>query len=191
MPKIYLVRHGQTDYNARHLLQGRLDVPLNETGLAQARESAEKLKDIPFQKIYYSPLKRARQTAEEIYNFHTESEFVEAPELSERYFGKYEGMPGGDNPEMPYFGLWNAKTEAAVLADAESMDEMRARIFPFLDMVCAASGDICLVCHGGVALIARDYFLGTPESGNLLDFPRAKNAEILFFEKGRGAEKSL
>ncbi len=92
---------------------------------------------------------------------------------------------------MPYFGLWNAATEPAALADAESMDDMRARIYPFLDKVCALTGNICLVCHGGVALIVREYFLGAPEGGNMLNFPRLKNAEILVFEKDSREEKSL
>ncbi len=62
--KIYLVRHGQTDYNLRNLLQGSTDNPLNETGRQQARHLARVLADVPFEVIYSSPLKRALETAE-------------------------------------------------------------------------------------------------------------------------------
>ena len=60
---IYIVRHGQTEMNNRKALQGRSDVPLNETGIAQARAAAEKLTGIRFDRVYTSPLIRAIQTA--------------------------------------------------------------------------------------------------------------------------------
>ena len=62
--KIYLVRHGQTDYNRKNLFQGITDNPLNNTGLEQAKELAEILKDKRFDVIFSSPLKRALMTAE-------------------------------------------------------------------------------------------------------------------------------
>ncbi len=62
--KLYLVRHGQTDYNLKNLLQGSTDNPLNETGRQQARQLARMLEDVPFEIIYSSPLKRAKETAE-------------------------------------------------------------------------------------------------------------------------------
>ena len=62
--KIYLVRHGQTDYNLKNLLQGSTDNPLNSTGREQAQQLADLLQDIPFEVIYSSPLKRALETAQ-------------------------------------------------------------------------------------------------------------------------------
>ncbi len=62
--KLYLVRHGQTDYNLKNLLQGSTDNPLNDTGRQQAHQLASMLADIPFDIIYSSPLKRALETAE-------------------------------------------------------------------------------------------------------------------------------
>ena len=61
---IYVVRHGQTDYNVKKLYQGRKDIPLNEIGKKQAMEMAEKFRDIKIDKIFVSPLTRAKQTAE-------------------------------------------------------------------------------------------------------------------------------
>src|SRR5690606_30756536 len=71
--KIYFVRHGQTDANA-NMQSGQtieeLDEPLNETGEKQAKELAEQLKDIPFDYIISSPLKRALHTADIINKYH-------------------------------------------------------------------------------------------------------------------------
>ena len=61
---IYLVRHGQTDWNARKIVQGVTDIPLNETGLAQAARARDLMKDVPIDIIYSSPLVRAYRTAE-------------------------------------------------------------------------------------------------------------------------------
>lgn len=59
---------GETEWNRMRKLQGQTDIPLNDTGIRQARQMAEQLKKIPFQGILYSPLLRARQTAKIIYN---------------------------------------------------------------------------------------------------------------------------
>ena len=60
---IYLMRHGQTDWNLEKRLQGDVDIPLNENGRALTRRAAEGMKDIPFDLILTSPLSRARETA--------------------------------------------------------------------------------------------------------------------------------
>ena len=86
---IYMIRHGQTEQNSRRLLQGRSDHPLNDTGIAQAREAALRLKGVSFRRVYSSPLRRAVQTAE-----------LAAPgvpilldeRLLEMDYGPYEGM---------------------------------------------------------------------------------------------------
>ncbi len=67
---IILVRHGQTDYNVEGRLQGHLDSPLNETGLAQADKLAEYLKDVPIDVCFSSPLSRANTTAKKVAALH-------------------------------------------------------------------------------------------------------------------------
>ncbi len=88
---IIVVRHGQTDWNKNDLLQGRTDVELNETGLKQCMETAEKLKNINIDLIYASPLKRTIKTAEAI-NEKREKKINLDDRLIERGFGNYEGQ---------------------------------------------------------------------------------------------------
>ena len=62
--RIYIMRHGETDWNRENKIQGRVDIPLNENGRELARITAEKLKKIPFAAAITSPLIRAKETAE-------------------------------------------------------------------------------------------------------------------------------
>ncbi|MBP7248292.1 MAG: histidine phosphatase family protein, partial [Negativicutes bacterium] len=64
--KIYLVRHGQTEWNKQKRYQGSKDIGLDNTGLDQAEKLAEKLKNIQWSKVYSSDLQRARKTAETV-----------------------------------------------------------------------------------------------------------------------------
>ena len=66
MSKIYIIRHGQTDLNKNHVLQGRVDEPLNEDGLRQAKFAAALLRtlDVSIDQVWSSPLQRAKDTAE-------------------------------------------------------------------------------------------------------------------------------
>ena len=85
---LYIIRHGQTEMNSRHALQGRSDFALNEVGLAQAREAAEKLRGVRFDRVYSSPLRRAVQTSELLA---PDAEIVIDERLIEMDYGPYEG----------------------------------------------------------------------------------------------------
>ena len=62
--KLYLVRHGETDWNKSKKIQGQVDIPLAPKGIEQAEMTSEGMKDIPFDHIFSSPLKRAYKTAQ-------------------------------------------------------------------------------------------------------------------------------
>lgn len=88
---IYMIRHGETDWNKERKVQGHADIPLNDYGRHLAEETAEGLKEIPFALAYTSPLKRARETAEIILRGRTVS-LVDDDRIKELGFGAYEGM---------------------------------------------------------------------------------------------------
>lgn len=92
MTAICLIRHGETDWNALGKLQGRTDIPLNETGRRQAKKTGEYLKNTSWDVIISSPLKRARETAD-IINQYLGLDIVEMDDFIERNYGDAEGMP--------------------------------------------------------------------------------------------------
>ena len=89
--KIYLVRHGETDWNQAGLLQGQTDIDLNAQGFAQAEEAAERLREVPFEIAFCSPLIRAVHTAETILGDRKIS-LTTDERLKELNFGPWEGV---------------------------------------------------------------------------------------------------
>lgn len=89
--RLYLIRHGQTDWNLAHRIQGRKDIPLNETGRQQARLLAEGMKNRPAEKIFTSQMLRARETAEILANSQNVSLYL-VKGLEEINYGEWEGM---------------------------------------------------------------------------------------------------
>ena len=88
--RLYIMRHGETEWNVRRLYQGHSDIPLNENGVALAEITGRGLRDIPFDLAFTSPLRRARQTAEIVLRGR-DVPLAEEPKLIEIAFGVYEG----------------------------------------------------------------------------------------------------
>ena len=84
--KIYLMRHGETKWNKRSKLQGQVDIPLAPKGIEQAEMTSEGMKDIPFDHIFSSPLKRAYKTAQ-VVRRDRPIEIVRDDRLKEMSFG--------------------------------------------------------------------------------------------------------
>ncbi|WP_144678952.1 histidine phosphatase family protein [Bacillus altitudinis] len=91
MTAICLVRHGETDWNATKRIQGRTDIPLNDTGKWQAEQTGLYLKDAHWDVVISSPLSRAKETAHLILQ-HVHAPLVIMDDFIERDFGDAEGM---------------------------------------------------------------------------------------------------
>lgn len=139
----WFLRHGETDYNAKGLSQGGIDVPLNETGRAQARAAGPLLKDAGITTIFASPMLRTRETAE-IVNETLQQPMIFEPDLREVVFGGMEGKP-----LMPWYTSW---IEGRYLPEgAESFAEVITRAQGAFARVLQHPGPILIVSHGGVA----------------------------------------
>ena len=103
---IYMIRHGETDWNKQRRLQGQVDVPLNEYGISLAEITADALKDITFDKIFSSPLSRAYTTATIIANGRN-IDIIKDSRLLELSFGKGEGESLSYIHSHPESNLYN------------------------------------------------------------------------------------
>ena len=88
---LYIIRHGKTDWNVLHKLQGRTDVPLNDEGRRMAEAAREEYRDVHFDVCFCSPLVRARETAEILLRGRDVPVLTD-DRLMEMSFGSYEGQ---------------------------------------------------------------------------------------------------
>ncbi len=133
--EIYLVRHGETAYNQEERYQGHTDIPLNEAGRAIAHAAARMLHDVPFDRVFSSPLIRAVETAQIIAADHGLP--VETDErLTEISFGTSEGSYIADmkaNPGHPLHNFIEHPERYVPTGGAESFDSLYARSLDFLN----------------------------------------------------------
>ncbi len=133
---LYIIRHGQTDWNVRHRLQGKTDIPLNENGRRMAGEARDKYRDIRFDICFSSPLLRAYETARIVLEGRGVPVITDE-RLSEMGFGIYEGMEYGpaaaDSPVNVLFD--HPEAYAAPGEGAESFADLFSRTGAFLEEV--------------------------------------------------------
>lgn len=157
MIKVLFTRHGQTDWNVAKKIQGQIEIPLNETGIAQAKTLHEQLLSTPIDIIFSSPLGRAYQTASLIKGDRDIPLLVD-DRLKEEYYGKLEGASRVDNPV--YF-----KQRASFFKrypEGESYLDVYARIYDFFKDVKekydGKINTILIVAHGGMSRVVNCYF---------------------------------
>lgn len=155
---LYMVRHGQTDWNVEKRLQGHVDIPLNDQGLLEATAVAEELQDQTFDAIYSSPLKRAFDTAQIINEKH-QQEIQISSELKEATYGSMEGALVADYHRackerlVGYQQMSNQeRVHFKLVPDAESYFEVYHRVKPVLQQIVEkhAGGQVLVVTHGGL-----------------------------------------
>lgn len=154
--KIYLVRHGESEGNARRELYGTTDYPLTEKGIGDAKCVGEKLKDIPITRCYTSTLARAYTTAE-LALAGRKVEITRHDELMEQHFGIYECLPF-DKIEGRTFEEGFQSLIASDIPDGESYAVMAKRA---IDFVKAHLEDhVLFVAHNGPLAALTTFLLG-------------------------------
>ncbi|MBR3132628.1 MAG: histidine phosphatase family protein [Clostridia bacterium] len=163
--KVYVVRHGQTDWNLEGKLQGSTDVILNDNGRNQVSCLSERLKDIDFGIIISSPLKRAMETAQ-IINKEKKLEIVVFDDLKERSFGSFEGKV---YPDISAF--WDYERDYNENG-VESVKTMLNRVFNAMDSIISEykDKDVLIVAHACVMIGIDCYFNGFKENHDFSNY---------------------
>lgn len=158
---LYIVRHGQTDWNVAGITQGQTDVPLNKAGEKQAKELAIKLDKIHFDTAYSSDLARAHRTAE-IIALEKKIAITTSKALRERHFGRFEGKKWQDNERELQKDLEKiqklSEGEKAIyqsIDNREPEDTVISRVITFLREVAVGNAEkkVLVVSHGYVMLL--------------------------------------
>ncbi len=186
--KIYVTRHGQTDFNKKRMMQGRSDIPLNSVGIDQARARRKSIGNIRFDAVYASPLVRAIQTAEIIGDVDRKDIIVD-DRIIEADFGPYELM-GYFKTGLPMIAYWSTPELFKAPPGVETIREMRERTSSFLRELEQKDYETVLVaCHGGIIRPIRGYL--EDKKNGIIWRPRPKNCEIFVYESINGKHRLI
>lgn len=168
MTTLYLVRHGETKDNARHIMQGQTPGELNENGISQAVELAGKLKDVHFDAFVSSDLKRSIHTCKLIAEGRKSADVVTTPLLRERDWGSFTGKYIPDLSNLSDPSLWPE--------DIEPLEKLKDRADDFLHWIAKSfpNKTILAVGHGIINKAIQSVFYDKP----MKDIPPMQNCEV-------------
>lgn len=199
--RLYIIRHGETEWNVKRRFQGRSDIPLNEEGRRLARITAEALEDVPFSRIYTSPLKRAYETAMIIKGVRDIPVMTE-PRIIEISFGEYEGLCCGKKdyniPDPEFMNFFDRPEAYKPPRGAEGIEELKARTADFLAEIVHnkdMEGDTILVSTHGAALrgllsninhvALRDFWKGGVHKNCAVTTVDVRDGRAVIIEEGK------
>jgi phosphoserine phosphatase len=152
--KIYLIRHGQTDFNLKGVVQGSgIDAPLNWKGYKQAKAFFDYYKDIPFDKVFFTGLQRTMQSVQRFLDLGLPHESI--PELNEISWGRYEGVPMTSEENQYYHHMlrqWNSGDLDYAIEGGESPLIVAERLKAGIEKILNQSGEVLLICMHGRAM---------------------------------------
>lgn len=153
--RIWLVRHGETEWSKSGQHTGRTDIPLTATGEQQGRALGRHLAGRPFALVLTSPLSRARETCR-LAGYADVAQVSD--DLLEWNYGVYEGRTTAViRVEQPGWSIWNT-----VVAEGESVEQVGERARRVIARVEAASGDVALFAHAHLLRILGACWMGLP-----------------------------
>lgn len=150
MTRVYLVRHGQTEWNRELRFRGRADIPLNENGHKQASAIADALKDKGITAIYTSPLMRSMETARPAVAI-SKTETTTVQGLIDINYGEWEGL-AYDEVRHRYADLyrrWEEQPDLVTFPNGESLDDVSRRAFSAFTEIVEENRDksILIILH--------------------------------------------
>jgi broad specificity phosphatase PhoE len=171
---LILARHGETDWNRENRFQGHADPPLNTAGRAQSVALAETLAGEPIARVYTSPLRRARETAELVVErLGVELEPLEA--LCEIDVGSWTGLTRDEVAERfpESYARWLERAPHG-FEDGETYEELAARVIPALRALAGLhpSATLLVVTHGGPSRVVQALAAG-------IDYVEARRRETV------------
>jgi probable phosphoglycerate mutase len=164
--KVYLIRHGQTDFNLRNIVQGSgVDTDLNALGRRQAAAFYEAYKVIPFDKIYTSALKRSQQSVQQFIELGIPHHALAG--LNEISWGTKEGHPVTPEEDAYYHYMleqWRVGNTTLRIEGGESPEDVVKRMKPAVDYILAQEDEkTILICmHGRAIRILLCYLFNYP-----------------------------
>ena len=194
--KIYLMRHGETEWNKIGKLQGQVDTPLAKEGILQAQKTSEGMKEIPFDCIFSSPLKRAYMTAQ-IIRGDREIPLIRDNRLKEMSFGIYEGrrLAGFNKPgRVRAMRFRNDPVRYRPPKHGETFEELIARTSGFIrEEILPLEGkmDTILITAHGAAVRSIILALTGRELKDFWNTPFGKNCSTALFECENGQMKMI
>lgn len=190
--KLYLVRHGETDWNQASRIQGQTDTPLNHHGMEQARKLAEKLEqeDLKIRHIYSSPQQRACETARIIGERLSISPIMHRG-LEEMCMGKWEGYTWKQVREKfpQEYDNWYTNRRYQVTPAGESYQQLLERLLPALgDILEKETENTLIVTHSAVIMTLMSYLYDTPFEDMVKNYKTGNAAIVevdltLFYER--------
>jgi len=186
---VYLVRHGETDWNQDKRIQGRTNIPLNGRGRGQAEALAQRLADLSLAAIYTSDLKRARETAEIIAARQPQAVTVSAlPDLRECHYGLWEGLTREEVARrFPQdWQDWLASGESSCPTDGEDFLSLSERAGRAFDQAAQSGKTVLISTHRGPLRSILCHALGLDHS--LLNRFFVGNCSLSALECGSGPE---
>jgi len=153
--KIYLIRHGETEFNRKGIVQGSgVDAPLNETGISQANAFYEYYKSTPFEKVYTSVLQRSIQSVDSFLSMGIPHTPLEA--LNEIHWGKKEGVVASKEDHDYYVHVtrqWKKGATDLPIEGGESPEDVQSRQKPALEYILDQKDEnLILICMHGRAM---------------------------------------
>ena len=162
--RVFLIRHGITDWHREGRVLGQRDIALNDEGLEQARAAAAALTDAPIVEVISSPLVRALQTAELIGQTFG-IEVARDPRLIDLRVGKWEGMTYEEVAAHSEYKEFIQDPLSERIPGAESLSDIKTRAVAAIEQAIEdnPSGDaIAVVTHAGIIRVLLTHYLGSP-----------------------------